>query len=113
MEEEQEIMENSERYEGGIQDRIDTTNNQCGTYTIPIQVTKLEQKMKKREDEIGGIKQTHVSEGLESDKENPLESSMCVLALFPVDPKLEIWQLVQKKKGKKGSTSDAYITCSS
>lgn len=75
-------------------------------------MTKLEQKMNQREDEIGGIKQAHVSEGLESNKENPPESLMGVLALFPVDPKLEVWHLVQKKKGNKGNTGNAYITCS-
>lgn len=90
MEEEKEIMENSEKEEGGIQDHIDTTYNRCRTYAILIQVTKLEQKMNQREDEIEGIKQAHVSEGLESDKENPPESLMGVLALFPMDPKLEV-----------------------
>lgn len=51
--------------------------------------------------EISGIKRTHGSEGLESDKELQLIPMENQLAIITPTPDISGWRRVEKKKGRK------------
>lgn len=51
--------------------------------------------------EVSGIKQTHSSEGLDSDKEQPTNTMENQLAIIDPTPNTDGWRRVEKKKGKK------------